>query len=351
MRLSCPNCGAQYEVPDEVIPVAGRDVQCSNCGDTWFQKHKDSPDDDMAAPIGDDGGDDDGDFDQDASDSTIDGPQHDLSGDASGDETIAQNPDETDVETYDQIESTGEADQMVDPAVTDDAHDADDARKIDDVHDAEDDQAPQKGPQRQTLDPAISEVLREEAAREAAARASEGSNGLESQPDLGLGEPEVDSEGGAAMRAQEARLRMARMRGEPDPLSNTRGETGVEAAVGAAVASSRRDLLPDIEEINSTLRSTKDRRAASDSQDPASPESLPQRRRRRGFRRGFLLVFLLMVGLVLIYANAPFIAEKIPQLDAALSLYVEKVNLARLWLDAKMSAVLVWLNMKAVGGA
>ena len=43
MRLICPNCGAQYEVPDEVIPEDGRDVQCSNCGDTWFQSHPDHP--------------------------------------------------------------------------------------------------------------------------------------------------------------------------------------------------------------------------------------------------------------------------------------------------------------------
>ena len=37
MRLTCPNCSAQYEVPDEVIPDEGRDVQCSNCEETWFQ--------------------------------------------------------------------------------------------------------------------------------------------------------------------------------------------------------------------------------------------------------------------------------------------------------------------------
>jgi len=43
MRLTCPNCGAQYEVPDEVIPQEGRDVQCSNCGDTWYQAHPDHP--------------------------------------------------------------------------------------------------------------------------------------------------------------------------------------------------------------------------------------------------------------------------------------------------------------------
>ncbi|WP_444463295.1 zinc-ribbon domain-containing protein [Rhodobacter capsulatus] len=37
MRLICPRCGAQYEVDDVVIPAAGRDVQCSGCGQTWFQ--------------------------------------------------------------------------------------------------------------------------------------------------------------------------------------------------------------------------------------------------------------------------------------------------------------------------
>ncbi|MEO9466630.1 zinc-ribbon domain-containing protein, partial [Sulfitobacter pontiacus] len=43
MRLICPNCDAQYEVPDEVMPSSGRDVQCSNCGQTWFQHHPDFP--------------------------------------------------------------------------------------------------------------------------------------------------------------------------------------------------------------------------------------------------------------------------------------------------------------------
>ena len=37
MRLICPNCGAQYEVADDVIPQDGRDVQCSNCGHTWLE--------------------------------------------------------------------------------------------------------------------------------------------------------------------------------------------------------------------------------------------------------------------------------------------------------------------------
>jgi predicted Zn finger-like uncharacterized protein len=42
MRLTCPNCGAQYAVDPAVIPAEGRDVQCSSCGHTWFQLHPDT---------------------------------------------------------------------------------------------------------------------------------------------------------------------------------------------------------------------------------------------------------------------------------------------------------------------
>ena len=37
MRLVCPNCDAEYEVDAALIPDNGRDVQCSNCGNAWFQ--------------------------------------------------------------------------------------------------------------------------------------------------------------------------------------------------------------------------------------------------------------------------------------------------------------------------
>jgi predicted Zn finger-like uncharacterized protein len=38
MRLVCPKCEAQYEVGEDAIPLAGRDVQCSDCGHGWFQQ-------------------------------------------------------------------------------------------------------------------------------------------------------------------------------------------------------------------------------------------------------------------------------------------------------------------------
>ena len=37
MRLICPNCSAQYEIDATLVPDEGRDVQCSNCGKTWFE--------------------------------------------------------------------------------------------------------------------------------------------------------------------------------------------------------------------------------------------------------------------------------------------------------------------------
>ena len=36
MRLTCPNCGAEYEVPDGMVPAAGRHVQCTACHTRWF---------------------------------------------------------------------------------------------------------------------------------------------------------------------------------------------------------------------------------------------------------------------------------------------------------------------------
>jgi predicted Zn finger-like uncharacterized protein len=38
MRLTCPNCGADYEVPEGMLPAGGRHVQCSICHTRWFQQ-------------------------------------------------------------------------------------------------------------------------------------------------------------------------------------------------------------------------------------------------------------------------------------------------------------------------
>ena len=269
MRLTCPNCGAQYEVPDEVIPSAGRDVQCSNCGHTWFQAHPDS---------------------------------------------------EAEAE-HSHLEAAVEAADTAAPAPEPDLEPEEPAppQGAGPVPDAPPPDAETPARKRQELDSSVSEILRQEAEREAELRAAE-TGGLESQPELGLDSPSEDS----ARRAREARDRMARIRGEQAPA-----EGGQDAPSAA-----RRDLLPDIEEINSTLRSSGLPAGAEPSAAPADEdESVP---RRSGFLRGFSVALLIGAVLVLVYANAPRIARTLPQADPALSAYVAMIDQARLWFDAQL---------------
>jgi len=179
--------------------------------------------------------------------------------------------------------------------------------------------------------------------REQRARAADA---LESQPDLGLDDvadtpqpaPPLEDEDDAARRSREARARMARMRGEA-----TEEATAVATTANAAAAASRRDLLPDIEEINSTLRSTSDR-APSPSAD--APEPVAQARQ-RSFRRGFATSVLVAALAVMLYAMAPRISAQAPQVAPLLSAYTTQVDAARLWLDGRVTQLLKWLDSTA----
>lgn len=247
MRLICPNCDAQYEVPTEVIPTEGRDVQCSNCGQTWLQHHPDHmpPTEEEVVAA-----------------------------------TVPENEERNDVAAQ---------------------------------------------PQRKEMDPAVADILRQEAELEANIRDQE-SEGIESQPDLGLD----DTEGETTRRAREARERMARMRGEDPEIDAT------DAALG-----SRRDLLPDIEEINSTLRSTSDRQISNDEAGVAPV------RKKRGFRRGFMTIVLIAIILAALYIFAPAIAKAVPQVDPYLSSYVVFVDQGRSWLDGRLQGLAKWLDATA----
>lgn len=300
MRLICPNCDAQYEVPDEVVPPEGRDVQCSNCGQTWYQHHPDNlPDDaeedDVAA--------------QDAETEFADDGHDDLSAEPERDVAVAE------------PEATPEPDPTPEPEPKPILFDDDEF---------EDDEPEDIEPRQ--LDPAVQDILREEAAREAQARA-QADPSLESQPDLGLDQPSEDE---AARRAREASERMARMRGETPPED----PGAVEAAAAAAALGSRRDLLPDIEEINSTLRSTSDRQSAPD----AGGDEAEGRPARKGFGRGFTYTILLFVILALIYIYAPAIAKAVPAVDPYLNAYVAQVDALRVWFDGQVRGLLVWLD-------
>ncbi len=55
--------------------------------------------------------------------------------------------------------------------------------------------------------------------------------------------------------------------------------------------------------------------------------------------RGFAVALLIGAVLLLVYAKAPLIAQKLPQADPMLSAYVAMVDQARYWLDARLGDV------------
>ena len=165
---------------------------------------------------------------------------------------------------------------------------------------------------------------------------------MESQPDLGLETSDPASE----ERTRIAQERMAKIRGEEphtDAAQFREGNIGDAAATAAAIGA-RREMLPDIEEINSTLRSTSDREIAGD--DP-SPDAPIKKRKKRGFRRGFMLALLLIAIAALVYVFAPQIAAAVPQADPWLSNYVSWVDGLRTSLDTSVQKVLEWLDAQA----
>ena len=297
MRLTCPNCGAQYEVPSDVIPPEGRDVQCSNCGSTWFEDSTGSAA--ASAPAGEPS-------------AFEDFPAPDPTGAA------AEAAPETAEAAEEGPETAPGAAPEQPPAAA--AAPGEDPGE----EDGEDPEAEAAHPPRERrkprLAPALADILREEAAREAELRAS-GESGLESQSVLGLEPPELEE---AERRARQSRNRMAVMRGE-NPAEIEAAETG-----------SRRGLLPDIEEINSTLR------ASTDAETAAGPSAAGAQSRRRGggFTPGFLLAAVAAAALAGVYAKAPEIAKAVPQADPAVSSYVALVDQARVWLDAQVRSVM-----------
>jgi len=261
MRLICPNCGAQYEVEDSVIPENGRDVQCSNCGHTWYQRHPGMETKPAPKP---------------AAQPTV--------------EPEVTSPAAKDVEP-----TPGEAPQS-EAAQTE----------------AEPSVEPSLRPRRRPLDKEVANILREEAEREAAVRARETAPPIESQPGLGLETPDDSA----------IRDRMAKLRGQGEETA------APEDAEPLKKGSKRRDLLPDIEELNSTL--------TAEPEEPGSAEGeiVQEEKRRSGFRIGFSLTVLLFAAMALVYVYSPKITDAYPQSADYLAAYVDWVNGIRQGIDA-----------------
>lgn len=258
-----------------MIPPEGRDVQCSNCTTTWFQPGLD---------------------------------QH---------ETEAV-----------------DADQPID--IQDET-----TRPLEDI--------PTEAPRR-TLDPEVRDVLREEAAREAALREQEGGPPEPQAAPAPARDEELEADpieaavsGVIAAAESSAELEDApRDRARSEAAARFGGQaagtgTSVDAQTAAADAArgasgSRRDLLPDIDEINSTLRATQDRNPGrAGGSDIGTVEGRP--RRRSATRFGFGVALLVFAGAIAIYLNAPRIAAAVPQTGPVLQGYVAQVDRLRSWID------------------
>ena len=290
MRLVCPNCGAQYEVDRGLIPDAGRDVQCSNCGNTWFQA---PPEEDaaLAEELG-----------QPEPETVETIPEPDPEPEPVAEPEAAHAPEE-EPELVSEVEPEPE---VTEPEVEDTPEPE---REFPSVAAA-------------TSQTAL-DILREEAAREMAARRG-ASEPLESQPDLGIDAPPPASD-------TEKRAKMARLRGEPEPRVD---------ATGTELPPSRGSDLPDIEDINSTLRPED---VAKANKKPADP--VEEAEQRRGFRLGFTVMVAVAVALVCLYIYAPLIVEQMPASEPAMIAYVDWANGARDGIDAILARSANGLNV------
>lgn len=310
MRLTCPNCGAIYEVPDNVIPEDGRDVQCSNCAHTWFQGPATpaDPAEEAPAPV------------EEPEEEFFEPQEQVTEPEASEDDEVSPE------EMLDRLAAEEEAESEL-PTEPDD-----------EFEDEEGAPAPTAIPMRRELDPMVREVLRQEAQFEADRRAKDDGEALESQPELGLDQPvrkriiPADIPSLREKEAQEA--------SEAETDSEETPETDVEQDTAHR---SRRDLLPDVEDINSTLR-TREAPKVRSVRTPGELMEDPEEVRQRGFRSGFFLTLIFALLLAMFYVKAGALSASMPATAPVLRTYVEAVDGARNWLDTKARGVAGWLD-------
>ena len=318
MRLICPNCNAQYEVSDAAIPPEGRDVQCSNCGHGWFH-----------AP-----------------------------GVVAGPDPLARppvTPTSWPEAAPPPAASLPEPPAPVDPSFLRDAPLPEDE---DDGPDEAPPAAPVVVPPRRSLDGSLLAVLREEALREAEQRRRE-ALGIEAAGDAGPAAPPPVAEPMPAdtpavtpvaepapadpPAATPAAVTQAAGATDPWPELRPRLQPIAEPAVLPEADPDpdphpvgprpRRALLPDIEEINSTLR-------PADGHSPAAEMVAGHvpRPSRAAYRAGFMLMIVIALGIATLYVMAPRLAQEMPGAEPALRAFMRMADEARLLLDRLLGA-------------
>ena len=369
MRLVCPNCEAKYEVPEDAIPETGRDVQCANCGHAWFQMRPRAaaaetvvaPPAPVTPPAP-------------AAPPAVEpapvvepvavAPVEDIPPvvetvpePVPADEGIAEAaPVEPVVAatSQDGVAAVAEAEPEIivaeaAPVASDVIAAADEAVEAEPVAEAvpvveeiaagtpadtapaaeaeaavaeevEEAEAPvaaaMAAPAAYAVDESVLAILREEAEREAQARRAEVAKPLETQTELGI----------------EAAI--------PESRKPVEAIAPVEAAEAESddKLANRRTRLPDVEEINSTLRPSEAAESEGAEAVPVAAEG------RSSFRSGFLLVLTVAILGSAIYGAAESLSQAVPALAGPLKAYVGFVDSLRLHLDGLMQSATVAIN-------
>lgn len=179
-----------------------------------------------------------------------------------------------------------------------------------------------------SIDASVLAVLREEAEREIAARKAEAPV-METQTDMALIAPAAAAGGMSAVARRLARLK------------------GVEPDAARAKPAIRSESFPEIEEINSTLRSSSEKRSGA--QAAVAETMAAGKQGSSGFRSGFVLMLVLAVLGVALYVMAPQLTEQFPAAAGSLQAYVVAVDAARLTLDGWLKSAIGFLHGLAGG--
>lgn len=282
MRIICPRCSAEYEVPDSFMPPGARDVQCSECGHSWYQlvSRQASPQAKATAP----------------------GPSEDENRLQRLREALdghkARVSTRSTGRTLNLGQVPGESDAL--DAATQDGAQSSPPPEEEDKTQEDTAPAPQRG-----LDPAVAAVLRSEAEFERNARAHGAAQALEMQPDLGL-EPPARGRGPETVRDRLARLQAAERTGS---AALTRGEETYPdpAGLGQTLQRTERPPPPPPAPV---IFSKAGLPVRAERRDLAIYEA--QRRARQGFRWGFFLSLGICLAAPALYLAAPALAGLMP---------------------------------------
>lgn len=343
MRITCPNCGAQYEIDEALIPAAGREVQCSACATAWFQEGQSRKSGQgtqartvrrpSATPAA---------ADEDSRDGAkqgtragsvaakarVGGPSAVVRSDEDdGDEGAGRGgPRNGDA-------PVGRSDLRTEPASGASADRLGRAPAAMDADQEDDEGAPVPVPARPrpATDERTLEILREEREREDRVRAEARMRELEERKArmaAASGDPR------AAAAAERERMAAAAATARARRLEAFEVQDGPTARPAQPTPATdrgrlaRRELLPDIEEINSSLRPDTDRPVAGGARQPIQPT-----RRKTGFGTSFVATVLILLVPIAIYVLAEPIARAIPDSAAMLDAYVAQVDSLRIALD------------------